>query len=174
MGRSSDRARRRSMRILYAAIDQSVPGSHGGSVHVASVALGLAELGHEVHAFVSPGSGSFPRDAVHWHALRPPLGVRQLRFLRGAALKRMVQALRPDVVVERYYNFGGEGVVAAQSIGALSVLEVNAPVIDYPGSLKQRLDAVLLRPMQRWREWQCRSAGLFVTPSAKILPDFVS
>jgi len=32
------------MRILYCALDQTVPGTKGGSVHVASVAEGLAAL----------------------------------------------------------------------------------------------------------------------------------
>ena len=76
--------------------------------------------------------------------------------------------------MERYYNFGGEGVIAAAAAGALMVLEVNAPVIDYPGSTKSRLDRVMLvEPMRRWRDWQCRRAHLFVTPSAAILPAWV-
>ena len=33
------------MRILYAASDQTVPGTNGGSVHVEAVADGLAALG---------------------------------------------------------------------------------------------------------------------------------
>ncbi len=40
------------MRILYCAIDQTVPGTTGGSVHVTAVAEGLAALGHEVHVLV--------------------------------------------------------------------------------------------------------------------------
>jgi glycosyltransferase involved in cell wall biosynthesis len=59
-------------------------------------------------------------------------------------------------------------------LGTLAVLEVNAPVVDYPGSLKQRLDTwLILRPMERWRNWQCRHSDLIVTPSARILPSFV-
>ena len=54
---------------------------------------------------------------------------------------------------------------AAQAVGALTMLEVNAPVIDYPGSTKRRIDrALLVEPMRRWRDWQCRHADLFVTP----------
>ena len=33
------------MKILYTAIDQPVPGTKGGSVHVKAVADGLAALG---------------------------------------------------------------------------------------------------------------------------------
>jgi glycosyltransferase involved in cell wall biosynthesis len=73
--------------------------------------------------------------------------------------------------MERYYNFGGEGVWTARRIGALAVLEVNAPVIDYKGSLKQRLDALtIVKPLERWRNWQCLHSDLVVTPTARILP----
>ena len=48
------------MRILYVAIDQTVPGTLGGSVHVAAVAGGLAALGHDVHVLVTPGPLPFP------------------------------------------------------------------------------------------------------------------
>ncbi len=48
------------MRILYCAIDQTVPGTTGGSVHVLAVASGLAALGHDVHALVTPGDDPFP------------------------------------------------------------------------------------------------------------------
>ena len=43
--------------------------------------------------------------------------------------------------MERYYNFGGEGVMAAAAAGARTVLEVNAPVIDHAGSAKARSTA---------------------------------
>ncbi len=66
------------MRILYAAIDQTVPGTTGGSVHVTAVAEGLAALGHEVHVLVTPGDGPFPSapasNPVRWIPMAPPLG----------------------------------------------------------------------------------------------------
>ena len=163
----------RPMRVLYAAIDQQVPGSDGGAVHVESVACGLAELGHEVHVLATPGQGEAPA-SVHWHAECPTLGIRQLRLLRAARVRRVACEIRPDVVIERYYNFGGEGVLAARLVGAMCVLEVNAPVIDHQGSRKQLLDRLLLvEPMRRWREWQCRRAELIVTPTATILPTWL-
>ena len=73
------------MRLLYCAIDQTVPGTTGGSVHVTAVAEGLAALGHEVHVLVTPGDGPFPPGAVnpvHWIPMAPPLGAKQLRWLR--------------------------------------------------------------------------------------------
>ena len=163
------------MKILYCAIDQRVPGTIGGSVHVTAVAEGLAALGHEVHALVTPGDGPFPSgpssSPVRWIPMAPPLGAKQLRWMRTGAVRRMVATLRPAVVMERYYNFGGEGVRAAGAAGARTVLEVNAPVIDHQGSAKARIDrALVVEPMRRWREAICARADLIVTPSAAILP----
>ena len=159
------------MRILYCAIDQTVPGSVGGSVHVTAVAEGLATLGHDVHVLVSPGDRPFPEGRVQWTAMTPPLGKKELRWARRGAVQRIAKAFEPDVVMERYYNFGGEGLAAAAATDALGVLEVNAPVVDYPGSPKARLDRLLVvEPMRRWRERLCRRADLIVTPAASILP----
>lgn len=159
------------MRILYCAIDQTVPGTRGGSVHVRAVAEGLAALGHEVHVLVRRGAEGFPLGAVHWHEMSPPLGSPRLRLARAGRVAAIARRLRPDVVMERYFNFGGEGMRTAARSGALAVLEVNAPVIDYPGSPKHLLDlALLVEPMRRWRDWQCRTADLIVSPSRAILP----
>jgi glycosyltransferase involved in cell wall biosynthesis len=159
------------MKILYCAIDQVVPGTTGGSVHVRAVAEGLAARGHEVHVLVQPGAAGFPDGAVRWHAMGPPLGLPRLRFARAGRVAAVAGALRPDVVVERYFNFGGEGIRAAAGCGALAVLEVNAPVVDYPGSPKRLLDrALIVEPMRRWRDWQCHAADLVISPSRHILP----
>lgn len=159
------------MKVLYCAIDQQVPGTTGGSVHVRSVAKGLAALGHDVHVLAAPGDGPFPDDGARWLPLAPPFGARQLRWARTAEVTRIARHLRPDAIIERYYNFGGEGVAAAAAAGALAVLEVNAPVIDHPRSRKAMLDAALVvRPMRRWRDRMCARADLIVTPTASILP----
>jgi glycosyltransferase involved in cell wall biosynthesis len=161
------------MRILYAALDQRVPGTDGGSVHVQSVAEGLAALGHDVHVLTQP-NGAWPDGRVTWRAMRPPFGQRTLRWLRTRAVTEYARQIRADLVMERYYNFGGEGVFAANRLGLPAVLEVNAPVIDYPGSPKARLDrALAVQPMRRWRDRICRRAALFVTTTADILPSWV-
>ena len=163
------------MRILYSAIDQRVPGYDGGSVHVMSVAEGLAQLGHDVHVLASPGSDAPPSGAATWSPIAPPFGSRRLRLLRAGAVLAAARAFKPDVIIERYYNFGGEGVLAARRIGAMAVLEINAPVSDYPGSTKRIVDKCLvIEPLRRWREWQCQSSHLIVTPSARIIPPQVS
>ena len=160
------------MRILYSAIDQSVPAAHGGSVHVMAVAEGLAALGHDVHVLVSPGdAGKLPTGRAQWSAMPPPFGNRRFRLLRARDVAAIARAFNPEAVIERYYNFGGEGILAARKVGASVVLEVNAPVIDHPGSTKRMVDrALIVEPMRRWRDWQCAQADVIVTPSDKIIP----
>ena len=162
------------MTILYVATDQRVPGCDGGAVHVAGVAGGLAALGHDVHVLTTAGQGAFPRGSVTWIDVPPPLGARRLRWCLAPRVRDLAIRIAPEVVIERYYNFGGEGMMAARAVGAVAVLEVNAPVIDHPGSRKRWLDrALLVEPMRRWREWQCRQADLIVTPEAAVLPPSV-
>ena len=81
---------------------------------------------------------------MRWIALPPPARRKELRWVNTGAVRTLAQQLRPEVIIERYYNFGGEGIRAAADIGALAVLEVNAPVVDYPGSPKRMLDRALL------------------------------
>src|SRR5688572_1037342 len=140
-----------------------------------AVAEGLAALGHEVRVLVTPGDGGrLPAGKAQWFALPPPLGNRRFRLLRAPAVEAAARRFKPDAVIERYYNFGGEGILAAKKVGALAVLEVNAPVVDHPGSLKRVLDrALIIEPMRRWRDWQCREADVIVTPSARIIPSHV-
>ena len=89
-------------------------------------------------------------------------------------IRALARDMRAEVVIERYFNFGGEGVLAARDLGVPAALEVNAPIIDAPGSAKQRLDrAMLIEPMRRWRERICRMTSLFVTPTAAILPAWI-
>ena len=162
------------MRILYCALDQRVPGTTGGSIHVQAVADGLAALGHEVHVLADAAPDRLPGNGATYVAMPPPFGARQLRWARAAAVRRYARRLRPDAVIERYYNFGGEGIAAARATGALGVLEVNAPVVDHPGSRKAALDRLLvLQPMRRLRDRICAGAGLVVTPAAGILPALV-
>ena len=163
------------MRILYSAIDQVVPGTLGGSVHVRSVADGLAALGHEVHVLTGRGSEGWPKSMARWHDVEPPGGHPHLRLLASRHVTRIARTVEPHLVIERYHNFGGEGMLAAARSGARFVLEVNAPIIDYPRSPKARLDkALLVEPMRRWRDRQVRAADLIVSPSREILPSWLA
>lgn len=159
------------MKILYSAIDQTVPGTKGGSVHVAAVAEGLAALGHEVTALVTPGEGTPNASRVRWVPMPPPLHSTHLRLARSGSIAALARGIRPDAIVERYHNFGGEAIRLAPAFNAVSVLEVNAPVIDHDGSFKALLDrALVVRPMRRWRERLCRDADVIVTPNPAIIP----
>ena len=91
---------------------------------------------------------------------------------RSGAIAQLARGIRPDAIIERYHNFGGEAVRLAAALSAVSVLEVNAPVIDHRGSSKALLDrALLAEPMRRWREHLCSLADVIVTPNAaRILP----
>jgi hypothetical protein len=83
------------MRILYAAIDQTVPGTVGGSVHVTAVAEGLAELGHEVQVLVASGDGVFPAiPGVRWTAMSPPLGTPGSRVAAAGGDRALLQFRR--------------------------------------------------------------------------------
>jgi glycosyltransferase involved in cell wall biosynthesis len=164
------------VRILYVACDQVVPGRTGGSVHVLEVARGLAARGHEVHAVIHSASGAphhEEQNGVHWHRIswRPPH--RFFRFRARRAVAALAEAARAEVVIERYYNFGGEGILAAAALGIPSVLEVNSPVVDHHGSAKGFLDALsVVRPLRRWRERLCREATALVAPLPDIVPTF--
>ncbi|HET9315693.1 MAG TPA: glycosyltransferase family 4 protein [Vicinamibacteria bacterium] len=161
------------MRVLYVASDQVVPGRTGGSVHVLEVARGLAARGHEVDAVVDAASHAADEPRVRWHPVRWTPHVRFLRFRAREAVQGILREARPQVLMERYYNFGGEGIDAAAQAGVPSLLEVNSPVVDHPGSWKARLDALaLVRPLRAHRERLCRQAAAIVSPLPEIVPDF--
>lgn len=164
------------MRILYVASDQSVPGATGGSVHVLEVARGLAARGHDVHAVIGRRAGQAAEehgDGVTWHRVDwwPPQ--RFFRWRAAASVASLAERIRPDVVMERYYNFGGEGLAVATSRGIPALLEVNSPLVDHAGSPKALLDRLLLfRPMRRHRESLCRRAAALIAPLPGIVPAF--
>ena len=156
------------------ASDQVVPGSTGGSVHVLEVARGLAARGHEVHAVVHRQRGRPDREdegGVHWHRIAWRPSARFFRFRARRAVEALADEVKAEVVIERYYNFGGEGILAAAGRGLPSLLEVNSPVVDHPGSLKGFLDAVsIVRPLRARRERLCREATALVAPLLDIVP----
>ncbi len=164
------------MRILYVASDQVVPGRTGGSVHVLEVARGLAQRGHDVHVVVHRVPGLPGRERAHdvtWHRVEWTPPHRLFRFRARGAVAAIARAVEPDAVMERYYNFGGEGIAVAAARGTPSLLEVNSPVVDHPGSLKGLLDGLtLVRPLRRYRESLCRKATALVAPLPDIVPAF--
>ena len=162
------------MRVLYVASDQVVPGTTGGSVHVLEVARGLARRGHAIDVVIrGDGAAAALPDApgLRWHRVAwwPPH--RFFRFRARRSVAAVADAVRPDVIMERYYNFGGEGIATARARGVPSLLEVNSPVVDHPGSLKAALDAAMVvRPLKRYREAMVREATALVAPIPEIVP----
>ena len=162
------------MRILYVASDQTLPGETGGSVHVHEVSRELGKRGHEVHAVVQDrGKGDTAADGYSIHRIRWSPPHRFFRFRARPRIAALIDRLKPDVLIERYYNFGGEGVLAAETARIPSLLEVNSPVVDHRGSLKAMLDALLItRPMRAYRERLVRSASALISPIKEIVPEF--
>jgi len=164
------------VKLLYVASDQRVPGKTGGSVHVEEVARGLAARGHEVHVLALLGERRM-NGAVAPYELHPSRLPFEHRFFRWIARRRveaLIGRLGIEAVMERYYNFGGEGVRAAHALGIPSLLEVNSPIKDHPGSLKSALDrALLFRPLLRIREELVGKASALVTPLPSIVPEDV-
>ena len=100
---------------------------------------------------------------------------------RAGAIARLARGIRPDAIVERYHNFGGEAIRSARARSARSaVLEVNAPVIDHPRLVEgaarsraaRRADAALartaLRARRRHRHAERRDPAAGVFPRTRI------
>jgi glycosyltransferase involved in cell wall biosynthesis len=169
------------MRILYIANGIPVPGTLGGSTHAYEVARGLAQRGHEMHLLASSseqwgGLSSLTRPVssrlagFHLHHLDVP---KALTWLAAWPLVRLLRALRPDVVMERYYNFAGVGVWAAHRLGIPCLLEVNALLVDPPAVRKRRIDLAMGSPMQHQAVAQCRRAQRIVTPLHTTVPPVI-
>lgn len=167
------------MKILYIAAGIPVPGALGGSTHAYEVARGLARRGHTLHLVATGGRreggllGALARpvsstlDGFHLHHQDLP---KALTLLGAAPILRLARAIRPDAIMERYYNFAGVGMLAARRLGIPALLEVNALIVDPPAVLKRRLDDAIGGPMRRWAEWQCRAADRIVTPLHTTVP----
>ena len=95
---------------------------------------------------------------------------KELALLGARRIDATIKAFRPDVVMERYYNFAGAGVLAARRRGIPVLLEVNAPMVDPPGSLKSRIDRLLLGSMRRWAVRQAKWSAAIVTPLNTTVP----
>lgn len=162
------------MRILYVAAGTPVPGTHGGSVHALQLCRALARAGHEVHLVALPaasGADATQLDGVILHPLprRPP--VAQLEWTLWRRVRAVAEQVGPEIVVERFYTFGGTGLLAARALGVPAVLEVNSPARPYPGSLRDLLDRLtLVRPVDRWRRWQLRHAAAYYATAEVLLP----
>jgi len=157
------------MKILYCALAIDIAGSHGGATHVAEVANGLAGLGHELWVIGRRSARSRPVRHINARVTitaAPP----SLAWLMAPRVRRIVREWQPDAIIERFYTFAGGGIVAAHAANIPSLLEVNAPVIDPPGTRKDRVDRLTGHAMRRWATQQCRWADRIVTPLSTTVP----
>ncbi len=166
------------MRILYVTAGIEIPGSHGGSVHTIELARGLVRRGHEVHlAALEPAASATLGDDPEWlrdihvHPLSRPFPVAQLEWLAWRQLRRIAEDVRPEVLIERFHAFGGGGLLASRALRIPAVSEVHTPARPYPGSWRDRLDALtLIRPIERWRRIRHRWAAGFYGQAAIVMP----
>lgn len=159
------------MNLLYVALKESLPGSHGGAVHVLEVARQLTRRGHRPTVLVQQKAGQPARETTDgFELIRLPARSNFLLFQLEPRVRELLAQIKPDVVMERYYNFSGAGVRAANLANIPSLLEVNAPMMDPPGSNKHRADRLLLGTMTRMARMQADLAKRIVTPLAVTVP----
>lgn len=163
------------MRVLYVASAIESGGASGGFTHVSEVACGLRELGHELLVMARPApDGHIIKRLDCGAPLRTVYPRKELALLGWRQVDSAMRAFRPHVVMERFYNFAGAGVWLAHRAHIPVLLEVNAPMIDPPGSLKSKIDCLLLGSMRRWAVRQAQWSAAIVTPLATTAPPEVS
>jgi glycosyltransferase involved in cell wall biosynthesis len=158
------------MKILYAATDQDLATIHGGTIHINAVSQELTRHSHEVHLLVQHSNQpKLISSDIKVHEL-----ARTHRFLlwtAGNKIQKVISEINPDAVIERYYNFAGEAILGAKSSGIPAVLEVNSPMIEYPGSTKSKLDFLLGGWLKKRRERIASAASLIISPMKEIVPE---
>lgn len=159
------------MKILYFALKETLPGAHGGAVHVTEVAQQLARRGHAITVVVQQKTGQAAREKVgEFDLIRVPARSNFLLWQLESQMREIIVEKKPDVVMERYYNFSGAGVRAAQRANIPSLLEVNAPMMDPQGSRKYVADKLMFGWMTRMARAQATLAKRIVTPLAATVP----
>ena len=141
------------------------------------VASELSKLGYQMHVVCARPNR---REAahltmtveggadIHFYRYVWPKWVAALTY---PLIRRLVAKLQPDLVMERYYNFAGAGMLYAHRHGLPALLEVNALMLDPLSSRKRQLDRYgLFNRLKWWAETQCRWANLIVTPLHTTVP----
>ena len=157
------------MRILYVALDQTVPGTLGGSVHVQAVAEGLAALGPRRARRRRSPAARWPRrpgrTGTRW---RRRSGAPTLRWRARGAVDAPGPRSRRRVDHRALLQLRRRG--RARGAPPRRAGRARSQRADRRLSRDRRrraLDrALLVEPMRRWRDRLCRLTSLFVTPSA--------
>ena len=159
------------MKILYVASNQNLSSYHGGTIHVISVTKELLNHGHDLHlVFQKPDEKIVeipPRAILHELPKRSPY----LLWKNGREIDELLDVVSPDLVIERYYNFAGEAILRGRKRGVKTLLEVNSPMIEYSGSVKNKVDILLLGSLRRRRQKIGEAADIIITPIHEIIPD---
>ena len=71
----------------------------------------------------------------------PPLGRKELRWALTGRVRRVAAAIAPDVIMERYYNFAGEGISAEQQQQVMAVLQAMRSNLERDNAPAQRTEA---------------------------------
>jgi hypothetical protein len=160
------------VKILYVATDQKVPGATGGSVHVLEVARGLAAPRTRGPRRDRRGRRSRARGGcrIVWHRVAWTPAIAFFRFRARPAVEAIAARGAAGVVMERYYNFGGEGVRTAAARGIPSLLEVNSPVVDHPRSARRPRRRSSCGPCAAIASRSCRQAARLCRPIPEIVP----
>ncbi len=163
--------------MLYIASAVVAPGSHGGATHVVEVASELSKLGYQMHVVcarsdlreaarlsVTVAGGS----DIHFYRYAWPKWVAGLTY---PFIQRLAAKIHPDLIMERYYNFAGAGMLYAHRHNLPALLEVNALMLDPLSSRKRQLDRYMLfNRLKWWAETQSRWANQIVTPLHTTVP----
>ena len=132
------------MKILYfCAIDQTVPGTTAApctsrrSPKARGARTRGSRAGDTRAAALPAGAGALDRRC------RRRSGATQLRWARRARCAQLAERSGPTSIMERYYNFGGEGDRPRRDAAPWPFSRSTRRSIDYPGSSKALLDRAL-------------------------------
>jgi len=125
------------MRVLYSAVDVSVPAFHGGSTHVEETVNALLELGHKVLLVSMRGKGQpLTEKKGNLSIYRIPVFFRHgfpkiLNFMLFSKwlILYLLFFKRIDLVYERNRVFGNLGVFLGWIFGKKCILEMNEPLV---------------------------------------------
>jgi len=156
------------MKILYVASDQNLGSYHGGTIHVLAVTRELVARNHEVHVILQQTPreiASLPAGAkLHTIERRQ----KYMLWRAGDEVQEILDSVKPGVVIERYYNFAGEAILRSP---VPTILEVNSPMIEYEGSLKSKVDALIIGKLRERRERIASRATIIMSPMKEIIPE---
>lgn len=127
------------MNIAYICSDKGIPvfGQKGASLHVQEMINAFLQLHHDVTLFARRTGGEAPSTLVDVRveslpklSSDDPAELERLAIASNADTARLLREQGPfDLIYERYSLWSHAGLSEAKAMGAVTVLEVNAPLI---------------------------------------------